>query len=113
MCVILSTTRMNWDRFDSTIQFRAGAEKESADALDTVRLGGINRSELAWAGFVEMLRRTLSDSERITLYEQYDQGDLSEEAVRLLLGNEIDQLREDTEAFKRATEINPDLFFVD
>lgn len=104
---------MSQDRFDSTIQFRAGAEKEAADALDTVRLGGINRSELARAGFVEMLRRALSDAEKISIYERYDKGELSEKAARILLGDEIDQIREDTEAFARATELDPDQFFVD
>jgi hypothetical protein len=104
---------MSPDRGDNTIQFRAGAEKEAADALDTVRLGGINRSELARAGFVKTLRRTLSDTEKISIYERYDRGDLSEEAAHVLFGDKIDQIQEDTEAFARATEVDPDQFFVD
>jgi hypothetical protein len=59
-------TDMSPDRFDNTIQFRASAAQEAADALDTVRSDGINR------------------------------GELSEEAARILLGDEIDQIREDT-----------------
>lgn len=104
---------MSPDRFDSTIQIHAGAAKEAADALDTVRPGGINQGELARAGFIEMLQQTLSDSEKISIYERYDQGDLSEEAARILLGDEIDQIRADTEAFARATEVETDQFFVD
>lgn len=63
--------------------------------------------------FVDMLRRTLSDTEKILVYERYDRGDLSEEAARVLLGDEIDQIHEDTEAFALATEVDPDQFFVD
>ena len=38
---------MSGSNYDKTIQFRAGAEKEAAELLDEIQLGGVNVSELA------------------------------------------------------------------
>lgn len=95
---------MSQESLDDTIKFRAGPLKEAATQLDTVHLGGINISELAREGLAEMLRRTMTDDDRIAIYEQYSEGELSEEATRLLLGDDFDMLREDIEAFQEAVE---------
>lgn len=93
---------MSQGSYDDTIKFRAGALKEAAGELDAIHLGGINISELARAGLTDMLRRTMTDEDKITLYEQYKSGEVSEEATRLLLGEEFDLLQEDIEAFAGA-----------
>lgn len=95
---------MSRGSYDDTIKFRAGALKEAAAALDSVHLGGINISELARTGLAEMLRRTMTDEDKITLYERYSDGEISEAATRLLLGDEFDMLEEDIEAFAAAAE---------
>ncbi|RRJ31864.1 hypothetical protein [Halocatena pleomorpha] len=90
---------MSQGSYDDTIKFRAGALKEAAGELDAIHLGGINISELARAGLTDMLRRTMTDEDKITLYERYKAGEVSEAATRLLLGDEFDLLQEDIEAF--------------
>lgn len=49
-----------------------------------------------------MLRRTMTDEDKIRIYERYTDGELSEEATRLLLGDEFDMLQKDIEAFREA-----------
>lgn len=95
---------MSQGSYDETIKFRAGALKEAASELDAVHLGGINVSELARAGLRDMLRRAITDEDKIALYERYKEGEISEEATRLLLGEEFDVLQEDTEEFAAAAE---------
>jgi len=95
---------MSQESLDDTIKFRAGPLKEAATQLNAVHLGGINISELAREGLTEMLRRAMTDDDKIAIYERYSAGELSEEATRLLLGDEFDLLQEDIEAFREATE---------
>lgn len=95
---------MSQGSYDDTIKFRAGALKEAASELDAVHLGGINISELARAGLTDMLRRAMTDEDKITLYERYKVGEVSEEATRLLLGDEFDLLQEDIEEFATVAE---------
>lgn len=95
---------MSQESLDDTIKFRAGPLKEAATELDSVHLGGINISELAREGLTQMLRRTMTDDDKIAIYERYSAGDLSEDAARVLLGEEFDLLQEDIDAFREATE---------
>jgi tRNA U55 pseudouridine synthase TruB len=59
---------MSQESLDDTIKFRAGPLKQAAGELDAVHLGGINISELAREGLTEMLRRTITDEDMITIY---------------------------------------------
>lgn len=95
---------MSQSSYDDTIKFRAGTLKEAANELDSIHLGGINISELARAGLTEMLRRTMTDEDKIALYEHYKEDEISEAATRLLLGDEFDMLEEDIEEFAAAAE---------
>jgi len=83
-------------------QIRAGPLKEAATELDSVHLGGINISELAREGLTQMLQRSMTDDDKIAIYERYSAGDLSEDAARVLLGDELDLLEEDIDAFREA-----------
>lgn len=93
------------------IQFRGPAEKEALAAVDEVRLGGINASEIARQGVREMLQRTISDEERIKLHQHYKRGDLSEEAARVLLGDALDEIERERDAFASAMELETDGVF--
>ena len=95
---------MSQKSLDDTIKFRAGPLKEAAAELDSVHLGGINISELAREGLTQMLRRSMTDDDKIAIYERYSDGDLSEDAAQMLLGDEFDVLQEDIEAFREAVE---------
>ncbi|WP_123620127.1 hypothetical protein [Halorubrum sp. CSM-61] len=88
------------------IQFRGEAEKEASQVVDQMRLGGINISELARQGLQEKLRETLSDEEKITLHQRYKQGELSEEAVEILLGDALEDIERERDAFTEATELD-------
>lgn len=103
---------MSQGSYDDTIKFRAGVLKEAADELDSIHLGGINISELARTGLTEMLRRTMTDEDKIALYEHYKTGDISEEATLLLLGDEFDLLREDVKAFAAAADEDTSQYLV-
>lgn len=95
---------MSQESLDDAIKFRAGALKEAANQLDSVHLGGVNVSALARAGLTEMLRRTVTDEDKIRIYERYTDGAISEEATQLLLGDEFERLEEDIKAFRAAVE---------
>jgi len=96
--------RMSQESLDDTIKFRAGPLKEAATELDSVHLGGINVSELAREGLTQMLRRAMTDDDKIAIYERYSAGELSEDAARVLLGDEFDLLQEDIDAFREAAD---------
>jgi hypothetical protein len=85
---------MSQESLNDTITFDAVPLKEAATKLDSVHLGGINITELAREGLTQMLRRSLTDDDRITIYERYSTGDLSEDAARVLLGDKSDLLRD-------------------
>ncbi|AWB26855.1 hypothetical protein [Halococcoides cellulosivorans] len=91
---------------DDKIQFRGHAEKAASQVVDELRLGGINVSELARQGLTEKLRETLSEEEKITLHQRYERGDLSEEVAEILLGDGLDEIEREREAFEAATDID-------
>lgn len=95
---------MSGSSYDRTIQFRAGAEKEAAELLDEIRIGGVNVSELARVGLVEMLRQSMVDQDKIAVYERYDRGEISEDVARVLLGEAIDRMGDEQAAFEAAME---------
>jgi len=88
------------------IQFRGKAEKEASQVLDEIRLGGINISELARQGLQEKLRETLSEDEKISLHRKYEAGKLSEEAADVLLGDALEEIERERQAFEAATELD-------
>jgi len=88
------------------IQFRGEAEKEATQIVDQLRLGGINISELARQGLREKLREALSDEEKITLHQQYKEGEISDEVAKILLGDAIEEIEREREAFKEASELD-------
>lgn len=104
---------MSGSSYDKTIQFRAGAEKEAAELLNEVHIGGVNVSELARVGLTEMLRRTLDEQDEIKIYEQYSRGEIDEEVARVLLGEKIDTMEEEKEAFKAAMERDTSAFLTE
>lgn len=95
------------------IQFRGAAEKEALAAVDELRLGGINASEIARQGVREMLQRTLSDEEKIEIHQRYERGELSEEATRVLLGDALNEIERERDAFASAMELETDGAFQD
>lgn len=103
---------MSQGSYDDTIKFRAGALKEAAGELDSIHLGGINISELARTGLTDMLRRAMTDEDKIALYEHYKAGEVSEEATRLLLGDEFNLLQEDIEEFAVAADEDTSQYLV-
>lgn len=88
------------------IQFRGEAEKEATQIVDQMRLGGINISELARQGLREKLREALSDEEKITLHQRYRNGEISEEVAQVLLGDAIEEIEREREAFEEAAELD-------
>jgi hypothetical protein len=44
----------------------------------------------------------MTDDDKIAIYERYSADDLSEDAARVLLGEEFDLLQEDIDAFREA-----------
>ena len=91
---------------DDKIQFRGKAEKEASQVVDQMRLGGINISELARQGLQEKLREALSDEEKIEIHRRYERGDLSEDVATVLIGDGIDEIQREKEAFADAMELD-------
>lgn len=67
---------------------------------------GINIRELARQGLQEKLRETLSDEEKITLHQRYKQGELSEEVAEVLLGDALEEIEREREAFEEAAALD-------
>ena len=88
------------------IQFRGKTEKEASQVVDQIRLGGINISELARQGLQEKLRETLSDEEKIEIYQQYEQGEISEEVAEVLIGDSLEEIQREKEAFEDAMDLD-------
>ena len=88
------------------IQFRGKVEKEATQIVDQMRLGGINISELARQGLQEKLRETLSNEEKITLHQRYKQGELSEDVAAILLGDALEEIERERDAFEEAAELD-------
>ena len=104
---------MSGSSYDKTIQFRAGAEKEAAEVLDEIHIGGVNVSELARTGLIEMLRRSLDEQDRISVYERYSRGEINEDVARVLLGEKIDQMDAEKDAFESAMERDTSAFLAE
>ena len=62
-------------------------------------------SELAQQGLREKLEEALSDEEKITLHRRYKQGELSDEVAEILLGDAIEDIEHEREAFEEASEV--------
>mgnify|MGYP007124918051 CR=1 FL=1 len=101
---------MSGSSYDKTIQFRVGAEKEAAALLDEVHIGGVNVSELARTGLIEMLRRSLDEQDEIAVYERYSRGEIDEDVARVLLGEKIDQVEAEIDAFESAMKRDTSVF---
>ena len=86
------------------IQFRGKTEKEASQVVDQMRLGGINISELARQGLQEKLRETLSDEEKIEIHERYEQGEISDEVAEVLIGDGLQEIWREKDAFEDAME---------
>jgi len=104
---------MSGSSYDETIQFRAGAEKEAAELLDEIHIGGVNVSELARTGLIEMLRRSLDEQDEIAVYERYSRDEIGEGVARVLLGEKIDHMEAEKEAFESAMERDTSTFLAD
>ncbi len=88
------------------IQFRGKTEKEASQIVDQMRLGGINISELAREGLQEKLRETLSDEEKIEIHQRYEQGEISDEVAKVLIGDGLEEIQREKEAFEDAMELD-------
>jgi hypothetical protein len=97
--------------YDDKIQFRAGAEKSAAEVLNSIHVGGVNTSALAREGLKEMLRRIVTEEDKIHIYERYSRGELDEEVARLLLGDALDAMEEDKQDFQDAMSVDTSRMF--
>lgn len=93
------------------IQFRGAAEKEASHVVDQLRLGGINISELARQGLQEKLREALSEEEKIELHRRYNRGELSPEVATILIGDGLEEIGREREAFEEAMDLETDGVF--
>ncbi len=90
------------------VEFRAETEEKAAQVVDQLRLGGINISELARKGLRDTLRETLSDEEKIALHQRYKNGDISDAVADVLIGDGIEEIEREREAFEAAKKIDTD-----
>jgi hypothetical protein len=58
-------------------------------------------------------RDFITDKDKIRLYERYTAGEVDEEVVRFLLGDELDAMREDAVDFDATRELDADSMFQD
>lgn len=89
---------------DDRIRFRARTEKEAAEQLNEIHLGGINRSQLAREGLATMLQQVATDEDKIRIYEAYQSGEVAEEVAEIILGHDLTTLQADVDEFHDAAE---------
>lgn len=89
---------------DDRIRFRARNEKEAAEQLDDIHLGGINRSELAREGLAMMLQQVATDEDKIRIYEAYQNDEIPAQVAETILGDDLTTLQADTDEFHDAAE---------
>jgi len=91
---------MSQGSYDDTIKFRAGAGKRRlASSMRSISAGSISANSPR-AGLADMLRRSMTDEDKITLYERYKAGEISREATRPA-GEEFDLLRKISKSLPR------------
>jgi len=77
---------------EDTVQFRSKPIKEVFESLKEVRIGGLNESEVGREAVERLIPEILSDREKIELYEMYEGNEISEDAVRIALGDDFDEM---------------------
>jgi len=77
---------------EDTVQFRSKPIKEVLESLKEIRVGGLNESEVGREAVERLIPEILSDREKIELYEMYERGEISEDAVRIALGDDFDEM---------------------
>lgn len=88
------------------IQFRGEAEKQAAQTVDEMRLGGVNISELARQGLREKMQEALSDEEKIELHRMYKAGTVPEQVAEILIGDALEEMEREQDAFEEAMELD-------
>jgi hypothetical protein len=77
---------------EDTVQFRSKPIKEVLESLKEIRVGGLNESEVGREAVARLIPEILSDREKIELYEMYERNEISEDAVRIALGDDFDEM---------------------
>lgn len=83
-------------------RFRGRDVKEAADVLDDLRVGGVNKSELAREGVKSILRDVTTGDEKAEVFARYQRGEIGEEAARIFLGEALDAMETDAEETREA-----------
>lgn len=63
-------------------------------------------------GLFDIFRRSLTEEDKIAVYEQYDRREIEKEVARLLLGRDLDHIEEERDAFRKAMECDTASFLV-
>jgi hypothetical protein len=76
-------------------------------------IGSMNVSELSRTELIEMLRWSLDEQDEIAIYEQYSHNEIDEDVARVLLGDKIDQMEAEKDAFESALVRDTSAFLAD
>lgn len=89
---------------DNVLQFRGKEVGEAVDFLDELRIGGINRSELAREGLKEIIREVTTPDEKAEIFARFQRGEIEADVARVFLGDELDTMADDAEVVAAAIE---------
>lgn len=89
---------------DNVLQFRGKEVGAAVEFLDELRIGGINRSELAREGLKEIVREVTTPDEKAEIFAMFQRGELEEDVARVFLGDELDTMATDAEIVASAVD---------
>ena len=89
---------------EDTVQFRSKPIKEVLESIKEMRVGGLNESEVGREAIKRLMPEILSDEEKMEMYEMYERDEISEDALRVALGDGFDDIKRMMEDTKEMAE---------
>lgn len=89
---------------DDVLQFRGQEVGEAVELLTELRVGGVNKSELAREGLRELLHEVTTPDEKAEIYAMLERGEVERDVARVFLGDELDTMEADATEVTEALE---------
>ncbi|MDS0220137.1 hypothetical protein NDI54_02105 [Haloarcula sp. S1AR25-5A] len=84
------------------VRFRPKEVGEALETLESLRVEGLNTSKLAREGLRALLPEVTKAEEKLAVWNQFRAGEISEDAARVLLGDEFETMQAEAEQMEAA-----------
>jgi len=90
------------------VRFRPKEVGEALETLEEMRVEGLNTSKLAREGLRALLPEVTKAEEKVAVWNRFRDGELGEDAARVLLGDEFDVMMAEAEHVQAAVDDDTD-----